>query len=230
MKKYIKCPHIKTPLEMPFCCYLVYSVKVTEIAPWIHHSWVKPASLEWECIPDPASPCRITLWNLSTLPQQDSTSQEKMGPRMAGQQLCSNHTLEADSLRMTEAWGIDSPMGQLDCFYTSYLTVMHCHPLFVSVAVILTIIFAIGQAETASADWTHSERFLFVLFYLFWEWCIVAVYCYWCGFPLWPQSPPPVTYLGRKCHRSFTMTLPKRPNVGELQTTQNPSSTTGQLF
>jgi hypothetical protein len=54
-------------------------VKVAEIAPWIHHSPVKPASLEWECIPDPASPCRITFWNLSVLPQQDSASQETTG-------------------------------------------------------------------------------------------------------------------------------------------------------
>jgi hypothetical protein len=44
---------------------------------------------------------------------------------------------------------------------------MHCHPLFVSVAVIFTIIFAIGLAETAPADWTNSERFLFAVFYLF---------------------------------------------------------------
>jgi hypothetical protein len=58
-------------------------------------------------------------------------------------------------------------MGQLDCFYTNYLIVMHCHPLFVSVAVILTIIFAIGLAETTPTDWTHGERFLLALFYLF---------------------------------------------------------------
>jgi hypothetical protein len=40
-----------------------------------------------------------------------------------------------------------------------------------------------------------------------------------------------VTYLGRKCcHRSFTVTLPKRPNGGELQTTQNPSPTHWPTF
>jgi hypothetical protein len=104
-------------------------------------------------------------------------------------------------------------------------------PLVLSVAVILTIIFAIGLAETTPTDWTHSEKFLFSLYYLFWEGCIITVYCYWCGFPLWPQSPPPVTYLGRKCcHRSFTVTLPKRPNGGELQTTQNPSPTHWPTF
>jgi hypothetical protein len=50
------------------------TVKVAEIAPWIHHSRVKPASLKWECIPDLASPCKITLWNAHTLPQQDPAS------------------------------------------------------------------------------------------------------------------------------------------------------------
>jgi hypothetical protein len=60
-------------------------------------------------------------------------------------------------------------MGQPDCFYTSYFTVMHCHPLFVFVAIILTIIFARGLAETTPTDWTHGERFLLAVFYLFWE-------------------------------------------------------------
>jgi hypothetical protein len=46
---------------------------------------------------------------------------------------------------------------------------MDCHPLFVSVAITLNIIFAIGLAETTPADWTHGDRFLFALFYLFWE-------------------------------------------------------------
>jgi hypothetical protein len=47
------------------------AVKVAEIAPWIHHSQVKPVSLKWECIPVPNSPCKITLQNTCTLPQQD---------------------------------------------------------------------------------------------------------------------------------------------------------------
>jgi hypothetical protein len=55
------------------------TVKVAEIALWIHYSRVKPASLEWECVPDLALPCKITLWNVSTHPWQDSTSQETIG-------------------------------------------------------------------------------------------------------------------------------------------------------
>jgi hypothetical protein len=75
--KRIKCPPIKTPLQRPFCCCLVCStaVKVAVVAPWIHQSRVKPASLKWECIPDPGSPCKITS-NVSALPGQDFTSQE----------------------------------------------------------------------------------------------------------------------------------------------------------
>jgi hypothetical protein len=50
------------------------AVKVSEIAPWIHYSRVKPSSLKWECIPNPASPYKITLQNISALPWQDSAS------------------------------------------------------------------------------------------------------------------------------------------------------------
>jgi hypothetical protein len=39
------------------------AVKVAEIDPSFYLSQVKPASLEWECIPDPASLCKITFWN-----------------------------------------------------------------------------------------------------------------------------------------------------------------------
>jgi hypothetical protein len=34
-------------------------------------------------------------------------------------------------------------------FHTSYFTVMHCHPLSESVAVVLTLVFPVGLAETA---------------------------------------------------------------------------------
>jgi hypothetical protein len=44
------------------------SVKVAEIVSWIHHSRVKPASLEWECIPDPASPYKTTFKTLVPFP------------------------------------------------------------------------------------------------------------------------------------------------------------------
>jgi hypothetical protein len=59
-------------------------VKVAEIALFIHHSQVKPASLEWEYIPDLASPCRITLQNISALPQQYSASQKTTGTKNKG--------------------------------------------------------------------------------------------------------------------------------------------------
>jgi hypothetical protein len=36
---------------------------------------------------------------------------------------------------------------------------MHCHPLSVSVAVVLTLVFTMGLAETTPANWTHCESF-----------------------------------------------------------------------
>jgi hypothetical protein len=58
-------------------------------------------------------------------------------------------------------------MGQTDVFHPSYLIVMHFHPLSVSAAVALSLVFTIGLAETVPIDWSHGERFLFALFYLF---------------------------------------------------------------
>jgi hypothetical protein len=55
----------------------------------IHHSWVKPASPEWECIPDPASP------------SQDHPPEplcpscfpgDNRGPQTIGRQPCSSHS------------------------------------------------------------------------------------------------------------------------------------------
>jgi hypothetical protein len=115
---------------------------------------------------------------------------------MVGLQPCSSHSLKLPSLLMAEAWGVNSPTGQMvwAFFHTNYLIVMHCHHFSVSVAVVLTLVF-IGLAETAPADWTHSERFLFALFYLFWAWCLITVHCNWSGFPSCPQSPPLVTII-----------------------------------
>jgi hypothetical protein len=45
---------------------------------------------------------------------------------------------------------------------------MHCHPLSVSVAVVLTLILTIGLAETAPTNWNYGEKFLLAFFYLFW--------------------------------------------------------------
>jgi hypothetical protein len=70
-------------------------VKVVEIAPGFYHSRVKPASLEWECIPDPASPCKITLWNACTL-VKDSASWETIGDHEQSNDSPALVTLEVD--------------------------------------------------------------------------------------------------------------------------------------
>jgi hypothetical protein len=75
-------------------------------------------------------------WNLSTLPQQDSASQETTG----------DQEQQNDS-------PVNSPTGQIGyVFHTSYLSVMHCHFLSVSAAVVLTLVFTIGLAETTPVD------------------------------------------------------------------------------
>jgi hypothetical protein len=78
------------------------------IVPSIHHSRVKPASLEWECIPDPTSLCKITLQNLSNLPWQGSASQETTGD----QELQDN----SPALVTHRSWLVNSPTRQVGCF------------------------------------------------------------------------------------------------------------------
>lgn len=36
-------------------------VKVAELTPWIHHSRLKPAAAEWECVPDSSKSLKATL-------------------------------------------------------------------------------------------------------------------------------------------------------------------------
>jgi hypothetical protein len=108
------------------------AVKVAETAPWIHYSRVKPASLEWECIPDPALPCTSTLQNFGALPQQDSTPQDTMGDHeqwdysstlvtFGGWLMYTRHKVKSATVR----W------DRQTVFYVSYFMVMHCHPICV---------------------------------------------------------------------------------------------------
>jgi hypothetical protein len=76
---------------------------------------------------------------------------------------------------------------------------VYCHSLSVSVAVVLTLVFAIGLAKTTLADWIHDERLLLALFYLFWAGCIITVYCYWYGLPSLSQSPPVTQCMHTTC-------------------------------
>jgi hypothetical protein len=66
---------------------------------------VKPASLEWDCIPDPASPYKIVLQNTSALPWQEGNrrQQETMDNKMSAL-LYSFQKLS--SLCTVEAWGV----------------------------------------------------------------------------------------------------------------------------
>jgi hypothetical protein len=48
-------------------------------------------------------------------------------------------------------------------------------PCFYLLLLILTIIFVLGLTETTPIDWTHGEKFLFVLLYPFWEGCKISL-------------------------------------------------------
>ena len=41
--------------------FIPTTVKVAEVGPWIHYSRVKPASLNWECILDLLTLCKLTI-------------------------------------------------------------------------------------------------------------------------------------------------------------------------
>jgi hypothetical protein len=177
---------MKTPLEGPFAIVLSIptTVKVAEIAPWIHHSWVKPASLEWECIPNLVSPCRITLWDLKALLQQVFTSQETTGDQEWHED---SPGLVTPGNWLIYAWlNLEESTLQRDkktVFHTSDFTARHCHSLSVSAAVVLTrLCHKFGKNCPCWLD-------LLALFYLFWAGCIITVYCFWYGLPSWSQEP-----------------------------------------
>jgi hypothetical protein len=58
---------------------------------------VKPAILKWECIPDPASPYKVTLRNACALPQQTLLPRR---PWTTSSQPCSSHFRS----RLVYAW------------------------------------------------------------------------------------------------------------------------------
>jgi hypothetical protein len=92
---------------------------------------------------------------------------------------------------MAEAWGFNSPTDKWVIFHTSYLIVMRCHLLTVFVAVVFTLVFAIGLAETTPTECSHGERF-FICFLLS---LLSRMHNYWSGFPFGPPSLPPVIYV-----------------------------------
>jgi hypothetical protein len=96
------------------------------------------------------------LQNLSALPQHVTTSQETTEDQEQQE--------DSPALVTTESWLIytclklEESILQQDkwtVFHTSYLTVMYCHSLSVSIAEVLTLVFAIGLAESTTTDWIY---------------------------------------------------------------------------
>lgn len=46
---------------------------------------------------------------------------------------------------------------------------------------VIVLIFAIGLAETALANWKHGKGSLLALCFLFWVGCLVVIACFWSG-------------------------------------------------
>ena len=51
---------------------------------------------------------------------------------------------------------------------------MYCHTLFLTVIVILALLFVIGLAEATLASWECDERFLLALTFLLWIRCFIG--------------------------------------------------------
>jgi hypothetical protein len=111
------------------------------------------------------------------------------GPRVAGWQPCSSHLRKLTNLHTVEAWGVNSPTGQIDCFPHQ---LFHCNALSPLVCICccsshLSLRHKFGKNCPHWLD-------LLAFFYLFWEEYIITV-CYWYGLPSWSQSPHPMTYV-----------------------------------
>jgi hypothetical protein len=86
----MKCStHRKDPFAVLFT---PTAVKVAEIVPWIHNSWVKPASLKWECITDPVSPYKTTFKTLAPFPNRTCFPGDNRKPWTTRHQPCSSHS------------------------------------------------------------------------------------------------------------------------------------------
>jgi hypothetical protein len=167
-------------------------VKVAVIAPWIHHSWVKPASLEWECIPDLASPCRITLQNLSALPQQDSASQETTGDQ--------EQQNDNPELVTTGSWLVyarqkleESILQQTNGLCFSH-QLFHCNALSPLVCICCcsshpSLCHRLGRNHPC---WLISQWKVFICSLLSLSaGCIISIYCYWSGLTKDKLRSPP---------------------------------------
>ena len=63
-------------------------------------------------------------------------------------------------------------------FYVCFRTVMHCHPLFLTVTAILVRLLAIGLSEAAPAGRECGETSLLALAFLLWLGRFVGISCF----------------------------------------------------
>jgi hypothetical protein len=132
-----------------------------------------------------ASPCKITIQDLSTHPWQVSASQETTGD----EEQQDNCLAVVNPGSMAEIWNINSPMAQTECFPHQ---LFHCNilSLLVCICCCSSHPSLCHRFERNGTHWLD----LLALFYLFWEGYLITV-CYWYGLSSWSQNPHPVTYV-----------------------------------
>lgn len=83
-------------MERPLYCHLSTptAVKVAEITPWIHHSRLKPAAAEWECVPDSSEPLKATLRKKTAAVPTDQ--EEDVSPLWSHRKLTSHAQLKPE--------------------------------------------------------------------------------------------------------------------------------------
>jgi hypothetical protein len=125
---------------------------------------------------------------------------------MTGQQSCSSLPWKVTSLHMAEAWRVNSPTEQTDCFPYQ---LFHCNALSPLVCICYcsshpSLHHRFGRNHPHWLD-LWQKRFLLALFNLFWTGCIITVtdMVSLCGprtLIVWPMY---TYYSGRKCHQDF---------------------------
>ena len=160
MDKGVECPTPKTSLEGPIHCHSVH--------PYCSKgSWSGSLDSLQQSEAD-ISKLGVHSWSTNAV-QVDHMEEAICISRGSGRlQPCFSHSrswliyAQQKLEESTVQWN-----KRLSLFSVCFLTVMYCH-LFLTIIVILALLFAIELAEATPASWECGERFLLQLTFLLW--------------------------------------------------------------